>query len=255
MATSFQNDNASEAKVNPTALDNFVGYGFQIWLCRSKGVYRADGAMGQFSIVIPDKDMIIGITENAVGHWAQATLDAMWDFLKLIPDADTLPEDQEASGKLARRMASLALPNEPFMPFSKLRARVDGTAWHIVSGRLSLGGGFGSFAGGRENDITDFNLKFTDDTCEFTVRRGGVDYALTAAADGSRRRNTWEGAPVYLSAYWTADDTLRIFFRGLESNAKQALDFHFAGTGCTVKDALGLFRFGGEPEPIVAARV
>ena len=254
MATSFQNDNASEAKGNPQAFDNFVGYGFQIWMCRPEGVYRADGAMGQFSIVIPDKDMIIGITENAVGHWAQGTLDAMWEFLKQIPDAETLPEDNEASDKLARRMSSLALPNEPFMPFSPMRGAIDGTSWRVATGNLSLGGGFGSFRNSKESDISDFSFRFTPDVLEFTVKRSGKEYALIAAMDGSRMRNIYDGAPALLSAYWTADNTLRIVFRGVESNAKQALDFTFSGTGCAVEDALGLFRFG-KPEPITAARV
>ncbi len=72
IATTLQNESATEEAVNPPAKDNFVGYGYQIWMCRPKGVYRADGAMGQFTIVVPDKDMIIAITENASGaHWAQ----------------------------------------------------------------------------------------------------------------------------------------------------------------------------------------
>lgn len=36
-------------------------------MCQPEGVYRADGAMGQFTIVVPDLDMLIAITENASG--------------------------------------------------------------------------------------------------------------------------------------------------------------------------------------------
>lgn len=71
-AVSLQNESATEAIGNPEASDNFLGYGFQIWLCQPKGVYRADGAMGQFSVVIPDLDMQISLNETATGaHWAQ----------------------------------------------------------------------------------------------------------------------------------------------------------------------------------------
>ena len=77
-AISKQIDTASEAKVNPPATDNFLGYGYQIWMCQPEGVYRADGAMGQFTIVVPDKNMEIAIMENASGaHWAQKTLLAL----------------------------------------------------------------------------------------------------------------------------------------------------------------------------------
>ena len=98
LATTNQNDSATESLNNPEATDNFLGYGFQIWMCKPKGAYRADGAMGQFTIVLPEQDMIIGITETAVGaHWAQSTLDITWDFLDRITDSEPLPEDEAAS--------------------------------------------------------------------------------------------------------------------------------------------------------------
>ena len=97
LATTNQNDSATESINNPEASDNFLGYGFQIWMCKPKGVYRADGAMGQFTIVCPDQDMLIAINETAIGaHWAQSTLDITWEFLKQIQD-ETLCEDSEAA--------------------------------------------------------------------------------------------------------------------------------------------------------------
>ena len=35
-ATSLQNESATEAIGNPEARDNFVGYGYQIWMCQPK---------------------------------------------------------------------------------------------------------------------------------------------------------------------------------------------------------------------------
>ena len=67
LATSCQNDSSTEILVNPPAADNFLGYGFQIWMCKPQGVYRADGAMGQFSICCPAQDMIISVNETAIG--------------------------------------------------------------------------------------------------------------------------------------------------------------------------------------------
>ncbi|MCF0114825.1 MAG: serine hydrolase, partial [Erysipelotrichaceae bacterium] len=85
LATTNQNDSATESINNPEAFDNFLGYGFQIWMCKPEHAYRADGAMGQFTIVLPDQDMIISITETAIGaHWAQSTLDITWDFIAKV---------------------------------------------------------------------------------------------------------------------------------------------------------------------------
>ncbi len=40
------------------------GYGYQMWRCSPTGVYRADGARGQYIIVIPDRDAVVAITSN-----------------------------------------------------------------------------------------------------------------------------------------------------------------------------------------------
>ena len=126
LATSSQNDSSTESKGNPEAYDNFVGYGFQIWMCRPRGVYRADGAMGQFAVVVPDKDMIISVNETATGaHWAQNTLDILWQFLGEIPEEeDPLLEDPRVSDALRRRLSALALPNPPFAPNSPFVSQV-----------------------------------------------------------------------------------------------------------------------------------
>ena len=46
-------------------IDNVTGndYGFQMWICDYPGASRADGAYGQYIIIIPDKDMVVVITQ------------------------------------------------------------------------------------------------------------------------------------------------------------------------------------------------
>ncbi|WP_296122790.1 3-succinylated cholic acid synthase [uncultured Bacteroides sp.] len=39
------------------------GYGYQMWLCEYPGAARADGALGQYVLIVPDKDMVVVITE------------------------------------------------------------------------------------------------------------------------------------------------------------------------------------------------
>lgn len=38
------------------------GYGYQCWMCRYPGSFRADGAYGQFGVVFPDLDLIVILT-------------------------------------------------------------------------------------------------------------------------------------------------------------------------------------------------
>ena len=188
-ATTNQNDSATEAINNPPALDNFVGYGYQIWMCRPKGVYRADGAMGQFTIVDPSRDLIIAINETATGaHWAQETLNVCWEFLKGIdPETAMMPETPDLSEALTRRMKTLAIPAPPYAPFAVSGGELCGYFRGNPSGkpgaRVYVGGGARSGAdpvwilgrGGRLRDA------------------GGGDrwkpYSLSVAVDGRRALN------------------------------------------------------------------
>ena len=54
------------------------GYGYQIWRNRPGG-YRADGAMGQYIIVLPEKEAVIVTTANVSD--TQAELDLIWEYI------------------------------------------------------------------------------------------------------------------------------------------------------------------------------
>ena len=62
----------------PENSDWVQGYGYQMWQCRH-GAVRADGANGQFIIVIPDKDAVIAVTAHEANM--QRELDQIWDHL------------------------------------------------------------------------------------------------------------------------------------------------------------------------------
>lgn len=54
------------------------GYCYQMWRCRHNA-YRADGAGGQFIIVIPDKDAVVAITASLQDM--QGELNLVWDYI------------------------------------------------------------------------------------------------------------------------------------------------------------------------------
>jgi CubicO group peptidase (beta-lactamase class C family) len=54
------------------------GYGYQFWQCRY-GVYRGDGAFGQFCVVFPEEDAVVVIT-GAVPDM-QKVLDVVWEIM------------------------------------------------------------------------------------------------------------------------------------------------------------------------------
>ena len=58
--------------------DWIQGYCYQMWRCRNNA-YRADGANGQFIIILPEKDAVIVTTANV--NDMQAEINLIWKYL------------------------------------------------------------------------------------------------------------------------------------------------------------------------------
>ena len=86
------------------------GYGFQFWRCRH-GAYRADGASGQLTVVMPEQDAVLSV-HAGLGNM-QTELNLLWDnLLPGMKDAP-LPENPAAQKKLADRLARLEIKPVP----------------------------------------------------------------------------------------------------------------------------------------------
>ena len=58
--------------------DWLQGYGYQMWRCRHNA-FRADGANGQYIIVIPDKNAVVVTTANITDM--QGEIDLIWKHI------------------------------------------------------------------------------------------------------------------------------------------------------------------------------
>ncbi len=259
LATTNQNDSATEAINNPEAFDNFLGYGFQIWMCKPKGAYRADGAMGQFTIVLPELDMLIAINETAVGaHWAQSTLDITWRFVEKITDSSPLPEDEVTLKALRSRMARLNIGNPPCQPYSPLAAKISGRTYKLESGHFTpFSGNFMTGAG--PDDIASFGLDFDAYGCIWRLEtRSGRKEALRVSTQGTRFTNFVgpldRTTSLYLcDGWWPEDNVFELHGRWVETCLEDVYRLTFSPDGkveITAKNN-SPFRWG-EPEPIVA---
>ena len=223
MATSIQNDSASEAKVNPPATDNFLGYGFQIWMCKYPGAYRADGAMGQFSICVPDLDMVIAVNETAIGaEGIQITLDYIWEFLRRL-DAKTevLPENASAAAHLKRRMHHLTLGAPDYSPYQSEFEQYNRKTYRIEKHPQECGPGFETqmmkeLMGGEFSDgMEAFWFAFEHGMVILHFIQDGKEQVLKIAVDGTREQNELfiQGevvSQVLASGYFEDVDTFRV---------------------------------------------
>ena len=85
------------------------GYGYQFWRCEPEGVFRGDGAHGQYCIVMPKQDMVIAITSGSVDMGGILT--RIWEhLLPGVKSEKGLPENEVEQALLTDTLASLQLP-------------------------------------------------------------------------------------------------------------------------------------------------
>lgn len=66
-------DQAAERGLTPENCTFMLGYGYQMWRCPDN-TYRADGARGQYIIIVPDSDAVIACTANSANLQAEQNL-------------------------------------------------------------------------------------------------------------------------------------------------------------------------------------
>ena len=214
-ATSRQVSNGSDP-----ASDWDQGYGFQFWRARH-GAYRGDGAFGQYCIVMPAQDAVVVITAGTRDMPAVQNL--VWQYLLAGMRADALPADPATDDRLARKLASLALPSPSGRSTSPVEARVSGRRYEFPANDGSIeavGVEFGPAvtlvirAGGRERRVP---------VGRGTWARGGTLPAWESPLPGAAE------APVAASGAWNDAETFTVKACFYETPFCENLRLRFAG--------------------------
>ncbi|HYN66151.1 MAG TPA: serine hydrolase domain-containing protein [Ornithinibacter sp.] len=92
---------------HPGTSDWLAGYGYQMWRCHPDG-FRADGAYGQFALVLPHLDLVVTVT--ACTEDTQEVLDAVWEELLPHLGETPLPADPVAQERLRSALDAATTP-------------------------------------------------------------------------------------------------------------------------------------------------
>ncbi|MCI8638616.1 MAG: serine hydrolase [Coprococcus sp.] len=233
MASSFQNATTEDQGIE----DCRLGYGFQMWMCRPKGVYRADGAYGQYAIVFPELDMVISINELAqLGIWPQKILDIIWDeFMpKVAAGVSYLPEDEDAHRKLQEKMKGLTLARPTYRPQSKDAKKEPVSRWRLEENGWSiLPSMYHNMTGLKSSGISEIRFDFSrTETAEAVFVYAGEPYHFLAGTDGNGRYNERllkECVPqlTYVSGFWEDEQTFKMHLDYIETCFEKEFTFVF----------------------------
>lgn len=113
------------------------GYGYQFWRCRH-GVYRGDGAFGQFCIIMPEYDAVIAITGGT--NQLSGVLDMVWDtLLPAFKEATSpLTPDIKAAELLQNRLSSLAIEPPVYQSASSLAQKWSDITYQLEENKHGL---------------------------------------------------------------------------------------------------------------------
>lgn len=212
-ATTFKIDQAPDAlQSKKDSSDWMQGYCYQFWRCRNNA-FRADGAYGQFIIVMPEKDAVIAITAESPDM--QNEINMIWKYLLPAMKDGSLSENSKAAETLKQRLSSLALQLPAKVPESPVAALVSSKTCVLEN---------------NDQRFESFSVKFSGDTCILSINADKTDYIIPFGAGKWTIAETAMAGPNILSrpgaislnktagSYtWIDDNTLELMLRYIES--------------------------------------
>jgi CubicO group peptidase (beta-lactamase class C family) len=222
------------------------GYGYQFWM-NPTGGFRADGAYGQYSMVLPDKDIVVAITSESVDK--AATMATVWDHLYPdIGEMSPLPPNAADHGQLQKELKALAFKPPFIKSRSSFAAAISGRKFILDSNPFNAKAVSFSFSG----DRTTFRLM--EDGKPDIVITCGMKHWITrgnkkpsAHSLFSLRRIDFDSV-VAASATWKDEHSLLLSFRFIETAHGDSLTCIFDGDKLRIQFLFSAARLEKRPD-------
>ena len=210
----LQDPNATQSRKDSS--DWLQGYCYQMWRCRNNG-YRADGANGQFIIVLPDKDAVIAITAEAPDM--QGEINLIWKHLLPAFEDKKLPSNPKLMANLKEKASSLYLPILSRNVHSAMESNISGKNYSMIAGEKTFEGASFEF----KNNICYLSLKTDSVTHRIPFGFGKWELSETTKFGPylvARAKANRVGLPIFKVAGsygWKDEKTLEMTLRYIES--------------------------------------
>ncbi len=210
------------------------GYGYKFWM-NTVGGYRADGAYGQYSIVIPEKNLVVAITEETFSM--AETMDLIWEHLLPEIQSDVpLEENSVANNNLVQKLNGLQTELTKSEIESTLVSSINGKTFVLEDNQF-------------EAKSVVFN--FTENAVEFIVtEKDGTEISVDCGfgewiVGGNEKTEAESLFPVpgridfaskmAASAMWNDEQTLVLTWRFLENVHGDSMTFTFEDDAVTIQ--------------------
>ncbi len=218
------------------------GYGYQFWITRH-GLYRGDGAFGQFCIVMPQQDAVVAITSGTKDM--AGVMNLVWD--KILPGMKpkALHADAENVKKLQAALAGLKLHTQQGAGSSSMTAQISGKKFSFPANEQKI-----------ESVVLDCGSASSPTT--LTLRMNGVEQRvrigsgawetgrMTFAADAARQPIEQS---VAASGAWAADGIYKAKLAFYETPFYATLTLDFSGGKLSLGTEYNVVRRGSATLP------
>ena len=221
------------------------GYGFQFWL-NPPGGYRADGAFGQYSMILPDQDAVVVITSESIE--TKKTMQIVWDVLIPEMKPHKILEVGSVHKTLLNELSALKYDPPQLAGQSPFIEKIAGKEYLLDKNPFNA------------RSVT---INFTGDTCVFTLKEVGkpdIDIINglnrwiragnrkpSAHSLFSLRRIDFDS--IVAAAYgWQNDNTLVLTWRYIETVHGETFTCIFEGDQLTIKPLFSVNRLQGKPD-------
>jgi hypothetical protein len=202
------------------------GYCYQMWRCRNQA-FRADGAYGQFIIIMPEKDAVVAITAETADM--QQELNLVWKYLLPAIHPSPLSANKLESEKMNQQLSALAISIPKSLSFPTEEKNLSGKIFVIQPNQKQI-----------KNISFDFNndkcfLNLTTDSNSFRLAYGVGKWEF---GETSKRGPYLISNPIYnfytfvksrvAGAYrWIDGNTIELTLRYIESPHSERTVCHF----------------------------
>jgi CubicO group peptidase (beta-lactamase class C family) len=221
------------------------GYGYQFWL-NPPGGFRADGAFGQYSMVLPELDAVVAIISESIE--TKKTMQIVWDVLLPEMKSAALQPNPAEHQTLLKALKSLKYDPPQMAATSATAARITGKEFMLDKNPFNA---------------RSVSFSFKDDNCVFTLKEDGkpdivitnginhwvrgANHKPSAHSLFSLRRIDFDSI-VAASATWKNENTLLITWRHIETVHGDSLTCVFDEDKITIKFLFSVNRLQNKPD-------